>query len=484
MPSPLRDTATRPEPLPAIGARPDRRRRARAFVRRALRVLIVVGTLLAVAAASIALALRLTPGQSVSALGQTVTVGAAPPTLSTSGPGQVVLFGQPVSTGVDFIGPVRPRLVLTDISINEQVGQLLTPGSQAEKADALGNALASGWKRYFAWEIAVAGLAAMLLLGAIAGWRRYGWRKTLVTLVGGLLFVEVVNLSAIMVTAFTAPGILRRAHSLSQLVGRTEQAPIEAAAGPPLGRFQAVVIGDSTAAGLGGPSVAHATPDDLACQRSSNAFAAVLARVNDWTVENLACSGATIERGILGPQSEGGRTLPAQLAVAKRAEDARAIVVSVGANDMQWNAMIRLCAVSDTCDNRALTAYFQQALDRFTQDYYGLLRQLVALPGRPRVLINQYYVPFDPAQECLAPEGLTTPKIEVLLERLDALNAVLANGAHTFGYRTVQPDFGGHELCTDQPYVQGLDEPAPLHPNARGQLVIALADERALLGAR
>jgi lysophospholipase L1-like esterase len=468
--------------MPAITAGPDRRRRARAL-RRAVRVLLVVGTLLVVSAASIALALRLTPAQSVSALGQTVDVGAASPSLSTSGPGVVVLFGQPVSTGVDFIGPVRPRLVLTDISINEQVTRLLTPGSQTETADALGDALARGWKRYFVSEIAFTGLAALLLLGAIAGWRRYGWKKTLVTLLGGLLFVEAVNLSAIMVTAFTAPGILRGVHSLSELVGRTEQQPIAAAAGPPLHRFQAVVIGDSTAAGLGGAPIADGSANDAACERSADAFAVVLGRVNDWKVQNLACSGATIQRGILGPQTEGGRTLPPQLAVAKRAEGARAIVVSVGANDLQWNAMIRLCAIADTCDNRALTAYFQRSLDRFAQDYYDLLRQLAALPGRPRVLINQYYVPFDPELDCLASAGLTTPKIEVLLERLGALNAVLANGAHTFGYRTVQPDFGGHELCTDQPYAQSLDESAPLHPNARGQLVIALADERALLGA-
>ena len=58
---------------------------------------------------------------------------------------------------------------------------------------------------------------------------------------------------------------------------------------------------------------------------------------------------------------------------------------------------------------------------------------------------------------------------------------MLANGAETFGFRSVRPDFAGHELCTDQSYVQGPDDAAPLHPNARGQLVIALADERALL---
>ncbi|HSL11873.1 MAG TPA: hypothetical protein VLA82_11220 [Actinomycetota bacterium] len=31
--------------------------------------------------------------------------------------------------------------------------------------------------------------------------------------------------------------------------------------------------------------------------------------------------------------------------------------------------------------------------------------------------------------------------------------------------------------------MQGLDDPAPLHPNARGQLVLALAVERAILAA-
>ena len=97
-------------------------------------------------------------------------------------------------------------------------------------------------------------------------------------------------------------------------------------------------------------------------------------------------------------------------------------------------------------------------------------------------MINQYYVPFDPSLDCLTSIGLTADKIDTLLQDLQALNDVLANGAQTFGYQTVQPDFTGHELCTDQSYVQGPTDPAPLHPNARGQLVIALADERAILG--
>jgi hypothetical protein len=98
------------------------------------------------------------------------------------------------------------------------------------------------------------------------------------------------------------------------------------------------------------------------------------------------------------------------------------------------------------------------------------------------VLIVQYYTPFDPTQDCLSPSGLTPEKIEVLLDRLDALNAIIGRGAETFGFGTVRPDLTGHELCAEQPYVQGFDDPAPLHPNARGQLVLALTIERALLG--
>lgn len=458
-------------------------RAERAALRQALRVLLVIGTLALVSAASIAFALGVTPDQRVTALGQTIAVGAAAPSLSTSGPGEVVLFGQSLPTQVHFVGPVRPSVTLADISITAQLEGAFAPPGRAAAAAALGDALATGWRRYFLWQIAFVGSAAVVLLGAIAGWRRFDRRQTLVTIAGGLVVVEVVNLAAIMVTATTAPDILRDVRSVSELVGREELRPVPAAEGAAEPGVQAIVLGDSTAAGLGGPALPDATPDDEACERSAFAFAETLAKVNDWTVDNLGCSGATIDHGILGPQLVGGRRVRPQLAVAKRATDPEVVFVNIGANDLRWSTLVFLCGGAETCDDRALTAYFQRSLDDFTQDYYELLRQLAALPGDPLVLINGYYAPFDPELDCLGSLGLTRDKIEVLLSRLDALNAVLANGAATFGYRSVEPDFGGHELCTDQSYVQDMDDPAPLHPNARGHLVIALADERALLEA-
>lgn len=441
------------------------------------------GVLLLVAVAAIGFALQVTPDQTVTALGQTVAVGAAAPMLGTSGPGEVVLFGQTLPTQIDFVGPVRPRLVLTNIDINEQVAEVFAPGAGTRSVGVVGEALADGFRRYFGWEIAFVALGAVVLLGAVAGWRRSEAKGTLITVLGGLVVVEAVNLGVIMVTAYSAPDTLRRVGSVSALVGRAPRRPLPAAAGPAAADVQAIVLGDSTAAGLGGPPVPEATPNDEACRRSSFAFAGTLAAVNAWTVENLACGGATIDEGILGAQTIEDRRIPAQLAVAKRATNADLIIVNVGANDLRWSTFVFLCGASPSCDDRALTAFFQRSLDAFTQSYYELLRQLAVLPNDPLVLINQYYVPFDPALDCLQDEGLTRAKLGVLLDRLDALNTVLAGGAETFGYRTTRPDYAGHELCTDQPYVQGPDDEAPLHPNARGQLVIALADERVLLEA-
>jgi lysophospholipase L1-like esterase len=461
-----------PDVVPA-----SRSRRARVG-----RAVVVVGVLLVVAAASIAFGLQVTPPQTVTALGQTVEVGAATPTASAVGPGEIVLFGQTLPTEIDFIGPVRPRLVLTNISVNEQLASLFAPGPRPA-AERIGESLARGWVRYFAWEVAFVTFAAIVLLGAIAGWRRYDGRRTAITIAGGLVFVQVVNLSVIMVTAFTAPNILRDVSSVSELVGREEGRAVPRAEGPPLEGVQALVIGDSIAAGLGGPGIPEPTKADTACERSSIAFATTLARVHGWNVRNLACSGATIESGVLGRQNAGGRWIAPQIAEAQRAVAPEVVVVNVGANDLNWSVLVHVCAASDDCDDRAQTAYFQRTLDRFTGNYYELLRQLGTLDGDPLVVIDQYYAPFDPDSDCLEQYDLTGEKLEVLLERLAALNTVIANGAATFGYRTALPDFSGSELCSDQPYVQGLDDPAPLHPNARGQLAIAIAVERAILMA-
>ncbi len=195
---------------------------------------------------------------------------------------------------------------------------------------------------------------------------------------------------------------------------------------------------------------------------------------------NLACGSATIQDGLLGPQVLGnGEIAPPQLPRAEAATHAKVIIVSVGADDLSWSVLTQLCAASAVCDDKVSTAYFDQLLATFTRNYYELLSDLGKLPAHPAVLINEYYLPFGSHVGCLRQYGMTPAKAKVLLARLGQLNTVLAQGAGLFGYGVAVPRFTGHELCTADPWVQGMSDLAPLHPNAAGELAIALADEGA-----
>jgi lysophospholipase L1-like esterase len=444
-------------------------------------MLSYVGVGVLVAAASIALALVVTPLQETTVAGEQIGVGAAAPTLSLSGPGEVDLFGQKLPTTLNFAGPVRPRLALSHITLDRQLASMFNPAHGAVPVRvAIGDALATAWTRYFLWEIAVTGGCALLLAGALCGWARFPWRKTLALLGLGLVLAEGADLGGIMVTAYTAPSRLEQVGSLTGLVGQAPLPTVAGLTGPARTRVQAVVLGDSTAAGLGNPLVAHPSQQDHACRRSSDAYAADLAAVNDWDVLNLACSGATISGGILGPQQAHQQTIPAQLAAARQATNTRLVIVSIGANDVGWSGLVGLCAAATTCADGASTAYFQQHLNTFASQYYQLLEQLATLPSHPQVLINLYYNPFDPTRSCLDSEGLNAAKEKTLSKLLDALNQVLSAGASATSEITVRPDFTGHALCDPDSYVQSVRDPAPFHPTAAGELAIALADEQAL----
>src|SRR5215467_4998553 len=435
--------------------------------------------LLLVAVVAIAVAIKATPMQTVNVAGQVVTVGTTAPSWSLSGPGEVDLFGQSLPTTIHFPGPLRPRLALSQISINSQLTNFVRGANAADAARTLGSRLADGWKHYFAWETVIAGLGALVLLGAVAGWRRLPPSTTIKLLLAGLLVTEAINVGAIIVTASRAPALLRQVTSLNQLVGNSP-APQVHVKGRPLPKVQAVVMGDSTAAGQGLPVAIGSSHTSRVCSRSQDSYAQDLAAVNGWQVLNLACSGATIAQGLLGPQDRNGTVVPPQLASAQRARNASVVIVNIGANDLNWAAMVTYCSTAPRCDDKATTAYFQQQLASFSKNYLQLLSQVATLPGHPRVIINQYYDPFGPQQDCLSPAGLTPAKLAILTSRLTTLNAVLAKGAAEFGFLSPQPDFAGHQPCTSQPYVQGNSDPAPFHPTALGQLAIALTDQAAL----
>ena len=386
-----------------------------------------------------------------------------------------------VPTKPQFEGPIRPLLQLTHITIDRQVAQLLRSDSPRQLELNLSQQLAQGWTRYFEWETLIAAGFAVVALIAVAGIRRQSHAKMARTVIAGLVVVCGLNVGGIALTASSTPGVLRSVKTLDDLVGADPLQTTPQGVAKPLPGVQAVVIGDSTAAAVGNPLPARPSALDRACGRSSESYADDLAVVNDWNVLNLACSGATIANGLLGAQVlDNGQVAPPQLVEAQRATHAKVIIVSVGADDVEWSIMTRLCVASAVCNDKVSSAFFNEEIGAFTRSYYQLLADLAELPGNPAVLVNQYYSPFGTDIGCLTKYGITAAKEKVLLARLGQLNTVLAQGAQTFGFGVTDPPFTGHELCTADPYVQGPGDPAPLHPTAAGELAIALADQQAL----
>jgi lysophospholipase L1-like esterase len=436
-----------------------------------------VVTVIAVAAGAIWLALRVSPLQTVSAAGQTAQVGATLPNMSLSGPGELDLFGQVMATKPDFTGPIRPKLALEHITIDQHVIQMLRAEGPSKVTLTFSQQLATGWEHYFLWETLIAvGFAVVPLVAIAAVRRRPLWKL----LAGGIAVVVAVNVGGIALTASGTPKVLRSVKTLDDLVG-VDPLTGTVPAGAPQPGVQAVVIGDSTASGWGLPWSANPTAEDQACGRSPESYASDLAAANQWNVLNVACGSATIEDGLLGPEVlYDGEIAPPQLPQAAAATHAKVVIVSVGADDLSWSVMTKLCAAQAVCDDKVSSAYFTQLLNTFTRNYYQLLSDLDELPAHPAVLVNQYYSPFGANVGCLQKYGMSPAKVKVLLARLAQLNKVLQQGANLFGFGVAAPRFTGHELCTSDPWVQGPSDAAPLHPNAAGELAIALADQQGL----
>ena len=423
--------------------------------------------------ASIEVSLVVAPAQGVDAAGQSLAL-SADPAASTSGPGTLELFGQSIPTTQQFSGPIRPRLQWAEVT---HYDKLLLALKQPEH---LGQDLRNGWGAYFIRELVIAVVVALMVAALGLALLRRPWK--LIVLGMGVAAVVTCAIGAVAIgSAVHGLQDLSQVRTLDQLVGRVPLAVVPASPRAPKASVNTVVIGDSTAAGAGNPLVAKANTEDTACRRSRDSYAADIAAVNGGVVLNLACTNASIENGLFGPEAINGSLVPSQLARLDAMRGVKTVIVNIGANEMHWTQVMELCLISPQCDDSASAAWFSQALDAFTIDYYDLLQRLAALPGLPRVIINEYYDPLPAQPVCPGQPAVTSAKSAVLLSRLTTFNTVLADGAESIGFDAVAPNFAGHELCTPQSFVQGLNDAAPLHPTAAGEIAIALADEQALL---
>jgi lysophospholipase L1-like esterase len=273
-----------------------------------------------------------------------------------------------------------------------------------------------------------------------------------------------------------------------------------------------VALGDSVASGEGNPDHGHWR--SKRCHRSAVAGVERAIRLlsqtkpaRPVTFVNLACSGATVRRGVLGPYpgidpSAGHGDAPAQVKRLREIVDAAggrpadAILISVGANDVHFGDVVRRCMAATYCPQ---SRYGEGTLD-------GAVREALAdLPGRydalaaalrrgklvrddRHVFLTDY---FDPTRDaggttCRAiAGGVSRRELAWAQDQvLSPLRAAVEAGARRNGWTLVggiTEAFAGHGACAGtERWVRSLREAlatgnpsGTLHPNDAGHAAIA-----------
>lgn len=275
-----------------------------------------------------------------------------------------------------------------------------------------------------------------------------------------------------------------------------------------------VALGDSYISGEGAPVFFEGTnsPSSNECRRAPTAYPQVVGDYLQKSVRSFACSGAVI-RDLTSAQSadgagEGdhdGQGLPRQLdALSEWLDDPEQptvdlVLVSVGGNDSGFGDVIEAC-LTPGADCTEVEDAFIQRVSGLSENLVDLYQQVIdtvdgAGPngGQPRILVTPYPDPIGPAgvgcSLVLAPE-----EAPFIRRFRDALNEQIADAVEaTVGIEQAPsaPALTGHELCSDEPFVNWLLLSPPdgeffaavnplrwingsLHPGIGGHCVTAL----------
>jgi hypothetical protein len=284
-----------------------------------------------------------------------------------------------------------------------------------------------------------------------------------------------------------------------------------------------VSIGDSVASGEGNPD----TGADLRrarwlhrpCHRSMRSGHAQAAVALPVTFIALACSGATVPRGLLGPYrgiepGSDGRFERPQVDVVNELVERRAIdalLVSVGANDIHFGAIVQFCAAVSRCYERrfdprtplreaadrsapTLDAAITAALTELPDRYRRLASALSPRIEARRVVLVEYFDPTTGADGRFCSTHLGIGRVrpdesEWAHKRvIGRLNAAVAAAAAEHGWTLVDgvaEAYRGHGICQADAGERWVRTPVEsffrqdgrlaaaslsgtLHPNGRG----------------
>jgi hypothetical protein len=225
---------------------------------------------------------------------------------------------------------------------------------------------------------------------------------------------------------------------------------------------------------------------------------------------SYACSGATVDHGLVGefrkplhapepPQLDRLNHLPPGATVD-------ALMISIGANDIGFQSIVKFCALKDRClTNRSfrpavewaarqhvpvptLDAYVTRRIAELGQDYDRVDARIPSEIDRGHVLIVEYFDPtrWPAGTQCPViderlinhpEEGLVTTAESrwahdhVLIPLNDAIHAAAQRNGWTV-VDGVDEAFDGHGICAPKPerWVRTLNESLAMQHDIRGTL--------------
>jgi lysophospholipase L1-like esterase len=233
-----------------------------------------------------------------------------------------------------------------------------------------------------------------------------------------------------------------------------------------------VALGDSVAAGEGLQTVESPSKTDAACNRSKDAYPVVLSKETSMNLYQFACSGAKTSSGLLSTQNAAGMNLVSQIDQAQKNIYGNIVTITIGANDVGWSDVLHQCAQEDCASDQRLESQLETSKQSLNADLRQAL-QTIKTKQPKQIIITTYYKLISDSDTCLSGSAIKQDNLRWFNQQTDSLNKIIADAAAANGASLVSINFSNHTLCDQDSWIQGILDPAPIHPTVDGQKQIA-----------
>jgi len=238
-------------------------------------------------------------------------------------------------------------------------------------------------------------------------------------------------------------------------------------------------LGDSYSAGVGAGKYDSSSGR---CYRSENAYPHKIPESYDVSLFFYACNGATTE-DVLDSQIN-----------QPEVNNAKLLTITVGGNDIGFASILKHCIKNVDCKNKPMqgqTTPIGNALPDAIADLKStLIDTYNALSNKAQsaqiyVLGYPHLFPSQHDSYCIGDRNIDPTEQDFLNEMSDDLNSKIEEAAKEAAktanvtFVPVTDKFSGHEICTEQPWINNLNLFTRIgylpsfHPNAAGNKAYA-----------